>query len=462
MSLPFIELTGDPLKNYHRLGVKDRKLYQKITEKKENPSTGEKINFFFYRGLKIPAFTVLKRHPSFAKSVKAYSEGLKVRTTEYASLLLGVEWAATGKTWPFRSFRPHFYGVSCFYLRKGSICMAGSIPFLRGANLTENERLVLYKFDKSPKVFSCNTAACPWPSFFCMNEQGTMLSVFQGDKDVFNLKGTPIFEIIHKLMMEAMPFKTALSFLKKTNSIGSWKINMAFKSGKVLSVNLAGEDKSFKRYDLTKKNPLFLGSAPNGFSFGEKVSRKQFSDLELFHLMEKAFTKKTASPRIKMQLEKFSSFTSCFNSQGSSLAKQRFHPRYLSGGYEQIKTIWKKPKAAYRKETLKKAEFNYKKGINSFLLSQTFFADKDWHLAYHNIQMAIELLRDYPEEHIARFYFLIFEFINNYSERSHFRLLSDFEKIGPQLPSTLKKHCLLFIWRLKHIVKIENKKEQKN
>ena len=462
MSLPFIVLDGDPLENYYQLGLKDRQIHHKRTTQKKDSTSREKINFLFYAGLKIPSYAILKRHPSFAKVARAYSEGLNVRTTEFASLILGAEWASTGRMWPFFSFRPHFFGVSCFHWRGEDICMTGSIPFLRGDDLNGCERLVLYKLKKSPKVFSCNTAGGPWPSFFSMNEKGMMLSIFQGGAGKLNLKGMPVFEIINQLLFSNMAENTALSFLKKTNSIGSWKIHLGYPSGRVLTAEMNGEKKIFKKFDLKKKNTLFLGNTPNGFFFNQNASiSKNADNLKLFDFKEKVTLTKP-HPQKGLDVRKFSSFSCLFDPQGSCLAEQGQNPNYLEGNYESLNSIWTKPVFTLKKRKWNQTELYYRKGINSFLLSQACFAKKDWHPAYHHIQMAIAVLKKSPEENICRFYFLLYEFINNHSKKTHLRLLAEFEKLPEDLPEMLRRHCLLFIWRIKYILKIETPKDRDN
>ena len=459
-SLPFIVLAGDSQENYYRLGIKDRKHYDKIINPRKNLTPGEKINLLFYKGLKVPAYTVLKRHPAFAKVVRAYSEGLKIRSTEFAALILGTEWASIGRIRPFISFRSHFFGVSCFYRKGMNTCMMGSIPFLRGTDIDGKERSILYKFHKRPVIFSCNTIGSPWPSFFAMNDKGLTLSFFQGGTGGFHLTGMPIFEIIDQILISNMTQKAALCFLKKTNTIGSWKINLGFSNGKILSAHMKGEEKSFENFDLTKKNIILLGNTPKGFFFEKKgTPSKNPNHLKIFDFMNKTSTNKIHSEK-NLDVGKFSCYSCLFDPMGLTFSRQGQKNLYLSGSYESLSDIWTKPIMELKRNKQSQEELNYRKGIQAFLSSQACFAKKDWHPAYHHIQMAIAILKGRPEESICQFYFLLFEFINNHSKKTHLRLLAEFEKLPDKLPNTLKKHCLLFIWRIKYILKVDTVKDR--
>jgi hypothetical protein len=91
-------------------------------------------------------------------------------------------------------------------------------------------------------------------------------------------------------------------------------------------------------------------------------------------------------------------------------------------------------------------------GFRFFAEAASFYEQKNKHKAYHKIQMAIDALDGYPEQKIAEFYFLLFQFIDLNGENDLALLVKKFRDLDNELPPYLQAHCLLAQARLERIL----------
>jgi hypothetical protein len=72
--------------------------------------------------------------------------------------------------------------------------------------------------------------------------------------------------------------------------------------------------------------------------------------------------------------------------------------------------------------------------------------------AYHTLQMAIIKLEGYPESFVARFFFLIWQYIHEESNKDLSYIYQEFISLEGKLPEYLNDHRILFITRLNKIL----------
>jgi hypothetical protein len=88
----------------------------------------------------------------------------------------------------------------------------------------------------------------------------------------------------------------------------------------------------------------------------------------------------------------------------------------------------------------------------SLMESQACWERADYHGAYHNIQMAIDLFEGMPESFVSRFFFAVFQYIHEPHEKVRNHLLAEFYELKDKLPPYLNDHCILFMARLEKIL----------
>ena len=432
-SLPLVILTGDRLDGLYNLGLQDRSHYRETYKYLQNTlkTPWARANKLASKGMEAMAKYTFKNNPSFEKTIKAYSEGLGISATQYTSILLVIEMISTP--------RGHLWGGSSYLSwdeKEGLPLHAHFLNSPLGRGYDKYERAILYKFKNLPQIFSYGTAGIPYPSFMAMNQWGITLSFHQKSPNSFFRKGTPIFEVANDLLYLAEDKKSALEILKKSFTMASWSLTLSFPNGDVLTADLRGEENFIRQRDLSMER--------------QETQVVKEGDLRLL--------KALATPRGGLANAATLAATVFNARRGRSLYVDGPAPKFFRGTYHCFDHIWDNPRPTQelKKENAEATEVShsYHRGMREFFLAQTQFDLKDWHQAYHHIQMSIEYLATYPEQKIAQFYFAVFEFIHNRHKKILPQILERFKALKNQLPPNLNDHALLFIWRLERILGI--------
>jgi hypothetical protein len=86
--------------------------------------------------------------------------------------------------------------------------------------------------------------------------------------------------------------------------------------------------------------------------------------------------------------------------------------------------------------------------------AQIGFDLRDSQKIYHHLQFAIDHFENRIEQGMAKFYFLVGQYIYETHEKVLTNILHEFRGLDGKLPPTLNDHCLLFIGRLEKILRI--------
>jgi hypothetical protein len=87
--------------------------------------------------------------------------------------------------------------------------------------------------------------------------------------------------------------------------------------------------------------------------------------------------------------------------------------------------------------------------------AQIGFDKRDPKKIYHELQFAIDHLENRIEEGVAKFYFLVAQYIYESHDKTLSNILHDFRLMEGKLPPNLNDHCLLFIGRLEKILNLQ-------
>ena len=126
-------------------------------------------------------------------------------------------------------------------------------------------------------------------------------------------------------------------------------------------------------------------------------------------------------------------------------------PKFYQGKIGKISNIFKN-KSSKIIEKKSNLEEKYIKGMQFISESQSNMDNGNIEKAYHSLQMAIEFLEDYPEKIIAEFFFIIWQYLHEDSNKDLSYLYQELLDLEGLLPEYLNDHRILFITRLNKIL----------
>jgi hypothetical protein len=326
-----------------------------------------------------------------------------------------------------------------------------------------------------------------------MTEKGMTLALHQKFSNTFNPKGLSIFEFIFKLISVVEDKKSLIDFVKSHDTITTWCLYVTFSNGDVVAADCFGSnshineavipDRGFLYFcnhleDPTKDQSRML---PLGFGHYNKMreqtalfkcqdftkkSKKNITELELLKLMSTPYKQSN-------ELTQFSKFK-LDNLTPSSISVMVMNPTsgkaLVTGGpapkcyRNEIFSIT----SSFDRPTMDKIEIKtkdivdheYFQGLHALMEAQKGFDHKNSVNVYHQLQMAIDYLHDYPEKHLAHFYFLVAQYMFETHNLVLGHVLDDFRKMKNHLPEYLKQHCIMFIGRLEKILNLPPSTEE--
>ena len=476
-------LIGSNLENFEKLGRLDQDTYKcSINHIEHLISTPWKsADKLLLDTLRLLLKMGKNFFPGFVKKVDAYLSGLGTTFEEIALPYLIPDIISTAASW-MPCLPTSVFGCSSFFMlnNKKEPIHGRILDFPLLNSFDNNENITIHKVKGHPTIFSYSSSGMCFPAITAINDQKITVALHQKFTNLFNPKGTPIFEIVHELLLNCDNLSSALQFLKAQSSIGTWGLYIGFPTGEVLSYNLLGKDSSFNVYNLEEKNILyfsnFIEGKENDFQniipFGIEhfsnmrtkgakqiiktfIKNDDFSDQALLKSISKPLIQKCESAK-KWHLYPANpsslSISVLNGTDNSSLMIPGVAPKFYKDQIVKLSNIFSDITQNKIEDNGKKEASTYHEGIRNLMLAQVAMDQKDTHVAYHNIQMSINQLNGYPEKQIATFYFSVFRFIHETHKETRKKILDNFIKNKNCLPEYLNDHCLLFIFRLEKIL----------
>ena len=477
--IPFIHLVGDPLENLYRLGRQDSQSYRPLMEHTRSllRSPWKPINTAIDNIMQTFLPRLVRGKGEWEKSINAYAEGVGVDSRDILPIFLIPEILPSTARWIPRLSS---LGCSSYFLHDTdrNVPIHGRIlDFPLVDSFDTAERAILYEFTGSPKIFSFGSSGFPYPSITAMTEKGVTFGLHQKISDVFDTKGTPIFEIIYNLLKNCDDSKSAIEFLNKSRSITTWAFYMSFENGDVLTADLMGDhlDYDLHKLDASSEGICRCNSLINPekrkkqtYPFGfhessqtrEEVGHKKIQNLKSANAEE--LVKSMGSPLADRQDKSISyeyDAMTIINVQsvvmspktGEALFLPGNAPKFYRGDYIHFTDVFNSPKQELVVDkNFKKndQQENYRQGMRALAVSEKCYKQGDRTEAYHQIQMGIEKLKGYHEEFFGQFFFLVFQYVNETKKEALFQLLGEFKSIEKKLSPYLSDQCRLFIFRL--------------
>ncbi|MEC7276015.1 MAG: hypothetical protein VXV96_06825 [Bdellovibrionota bacterium] len=486
-SLPIHTLLGDETENFYQLGLHDRQRHTLLLDHAKGlfRSRRAPLNQTIQKIIQAGVAPSLEFYPRFKRRITAYAEGLQKNPSEVAMGLLIPEMMCFMDKWI--PGIPHtLLGCSSAFVwctKRDALVHGRTLDFPFHGSFDVHERAIQSQLNDGPMTLSFSSAGFPFPSITAMSEAGYTLGLHQKFSRTFHYQGTPIFDLIFEMLQNCDSLEEVVRFLKKSESLTAWSLYMGFQDGRVLSFEIDGDQHYHSIHQATEDKPLYFCNQrenkklisheimPYGFELYNEMR------LEMRHKKLKALG---LSRKKKWDAESLMRFIGVADEQSqteSSLYKADpmtpsalqnivmvpqaqealvvtgLGPKFFSGKVQKISDTFDR----VRQETItikgKVNEPRFRKGNYHFMQAQVAQDRGEIHKTYHHIQLAIEYLQDYPMGVIAKFYFLVFQYMHEEHKKVLSVLLGEFKKLEGKLPPYLQDHNTLFLSRLEKILK---------
>jgi len=482
LELPHIHLIGNPEENFYSLGRRDKEGYDEI--KKQITQLCMRSNYAASFIKKITEWSkdYNKRGSiDLSREYKAYAEGLEIPVNDLYFNLLLPEIVAS-----FNKWLPHLLGVipgcsSLFIWDKENQGVVHSriLDYALSGPFEKYERTILYEFSKRLKTFTYSTVGVPTPSLTTINEKGLTLALHYKHGNYFDINGDSIFSLMYQLSSYCTSIQEVKKYLSGHSSIGHWGIYASDNQGNIGSFDIRGSQVYFEKFDVKEHDFLYFNNRPLVSSkeeellqpFGNKaqcIMRKDslFKKMKKYKANSKDHTYEllkvlTEVKPIKNQsaskwlLEPINSSSVQAVSMHNTLFETCYidgvAPKFYQGKIGKISNIFKN-KSSKIIEKKSNLEEKYIKGMQFISESQSNMDNGNIEKAYHSLQMAIEFLEDYPEKIIAEFFFIIWQYLHEDSNKDLSYLYQELLDLEGLLPEYLNDHRILFITRLNKIL----------
>ena len=483
--IPVINLIGDPVENFYRLGKQDKESYRPVLDeiKAMLQTPWKSVD----KGVKEAGLLLIKnafsKSSPFRKHVEAYAEGLEIPFEDVALGLLVPEVISSLNRW-IPAISTNTLGCSSYFAidqEKKVPIHVRLLDYPLVGSFDKSERFLVTQFKGEATIFSHGSSGLPYNSLTCMNSHGVTLALHQKYTDIFNIQGTPVFELVRELMAHVKTPHGALEFLNKRQSLSSWGLYMLFESGEVLAVDLLGEKFEHQLYELKENQILSF----NNLLINKRYPQKKILPYNFYHyckmrencdnkkikkiLKEKDLTENNLLKKITTPLsqedkpfEKWEADSATPITVGaltlnptkqSSLYIPGPAPKYYSGQMVSLTQT----KKGIRQHTIINEDpsllsTSWTEGMKRLILAMQAYQKKEIHLTYHHAQMACDYLEGTTEQKLAKLYLAFYRFLNEEDKTLREDILNDLLNLKDDLPTYLKDHCLLFIWRLERLL----------
>jgi hypothetical protein len=494
--MDLITLIGDIDENFYQLGLRDKETGKHVHHdvKSMLRTPWQPVNILIEEVAKaVLKNSLLKKTDNFTH-LKAYSDGMGVPLEQVVYMMLVPEMVSSLSKWA-PGFIKGSFGCSSFMMRNnaGEVVHGRILDFPLQGSYDKFERAIMYDLKGVPKTLGFGTQGIPYPSITLMTEDGITIALHQKFTNNFNPQGLSIFAFIFKMIQVARDKKSIIEFVKNHQTITTWCLYMTFQDGNALALDLNGSNTFVNELDIPDTGILYFCNhledksinqrqfLPLGFDqynlMREEIATKKIlnhfkkkneqpDDLTLLQLMAKPLDQKLKPSEFnKFALDNITPTSLSVMTMNTAAQKALYiegpAPKLFrndvvlfSGVFERIKQDQCKIKKG------SEVDPEYQEGLSALAQAQKGFDSHNPVDVYHCLQMAIDHLDEYPEKNIARFYFLIAQYIYETHPNILANLLTQFKEFEGKLPVYLNDHCLLFIGRLERILKMSPSLEE--
>ncbi|EQC48595.1 acyl-CoA--6-aminopenicillanic acid acyltransferase [Bacteriovorax sp. DB6_IX] len=458
--LPVIKLFGEEEECFYQLGLKDKEHAKSASFHIKNliSTAWDPVNLVAHKAIEAFFDKVLFKDRRYERLLEAYAQGSGLEIKELSHALLVPEVCSFLGLWLPKLSTMQFGCSSAFCLNdEAKPVHARILDFPLKGTYDKNERILSSQYKGLHKVMSYSSAGLPFSGLTSMNEYGLSLAVHQKFTNKFNQHGEPIFYLAHQLIHQCKDIDEALEFLKQSQSLTCWNFNLVDPSGRVLEADLSGNDLFYNIYDLNKEGPLYIcNEALNPeIDQEEELPHSIYEYNELRKVQGEKKLKKIEGKKNIQILKEFSSpqqtkklslspiTVSTMASVLFDVTKLESHyipaeaPKIYTDTVASITNLFDKPTQKLSQYKPKAYNLNYKEGMKFLIRAQRYFDLNDFHECYHNLQMAIETFEDENLQALAKFYFIVVQYIHEPHLNVLRQIQKDLLEVTPHLSNYL-------------------------
>lgn len=486
LHIPHIHLIGNPEENFYSLGRRDKNGH---TEMYDQISKLCARSQYMARVLKmvteISGKLGQKKSISLNKELQAYADGLERPIEDVYYMLLLPEIVAS-----FNKWLPNLLGIipGCSSLfvndpHDGGIIHGRILDYALAGPFENYERCISYEFKNRLKSFSQSTVGMPFPSLTTINEKGLTLALHYKHGDYFDTNGDSIFSIMYQIASYCTNVQEVKKYLKAHPSIAYWGIYCSDQNGNIASFDIKGSEVYQQKFEMSEHKYLYFNNRP-------LIKNTDGEDLQPYGNLDQCLMRKqvikekmakfnydakdtslevlTTIAGIKAKKEKTAKNWKLSPMTPSSIQAVTFNnktfeslfipgpaPKILTDKYIKFNDVFSSINQTIKSKK-QKIDAKYIKGQQFLAKSQSDMDNGHVESAYHSLQMAIEYFKGFPEEFIAQFFFQIWQYIHESSNKDLGYIYHELVALEGKLPSYLNDHRLLFILRLNKILDFGN------
>jgi hypothetical protein len=482
LKLPHIHLIGNSEENFYSLGRRDKEGYEQVQNQITQLCMRSQYTAKILKMVTEISDDYTKRGSiDLHKEYKAYADGLEKPVKEVYFNLLLPEIVAS-----FNKWLPNLLGIipGCSSLftqdnQNGGIIHSRVLDYAIAGPFEKFERSISYEFTNRLKSFSYSTAGMPFPSLSTINEKGLTLALHYKHGDYFDIKADSIFSIMYQLSSYCTNIHEVKKYLKSHPSMSHWGIYCSDQNGQIGSFDIRGSEVYSEKFDMEEHKFLYFNNRPIINSKDEEEIQPFGNKNQCLMRKDKLFTRmKTYKHDAKNQtLESLKALSTIEpkkstnaknwkldNINPSSIQALSFNnktlesyyiqgkaPKYYCGNYIHFKNLFSNLEQVLTTKEIKKNS-NYYEGLDLLSTAQSSIDNGEVEKAYHVLQMSIVKLEGYPESFVARFFFLIWQYIHEDSNKDLSYIYQDLISLEGKLPEYLNDHRILFLTRLNKIL----------
>lgn len=466
------------------IGTLEEVIYQYASDRKKETLELSKLK---QKILKIESFTPLtdklkplakmmgeQKHQIFHKMLKQYAKGSEIDSIDIKLLAFLPDYLAA-----YYHFNPELmsYIPGCSSLlyqdTEGNNQHLRILDYSLTNFFTENEEIVNFKINDCYSFTSIGVKGFPLPFYTLINEKGLTLALHQRISSKFFSSGENIFSIMFELASKASNVKEVKEILKQKQSLTSWGIVAMETSGGILHTELGGDDHQFESYQVSKNQFYYFNREPIKKDTCPLASLEELSKKQALFIKNqfKSLQKKKLS-----HIDTFIELTNHFNElplennlltissvQAVQLSAKNEELLFKTGSAPKVHGTYHHYQDIYQEPKLEIIDFNendpslklFHQGLKRISSAQFFYDTGEKEKAFHELQMAMTLIEEGPLYIVAKFNFLIWQYIAFNTKKDLQALYREMKDIYPKLPLALADHAKLFLMRLEKICGLE-------
>ena len=436
-------LFGNSEENFYQIGKRDKtsilNQYKEIDLRLHKYKVTQELSKKLFD---LSHFCLSQHGKNNFKELKAYSKGIGLEESQVLFYLLLPEIVNFSSL--FQSLLSSFHSINTTILFKNKNNSEVFHGFLLNNQYQVSRQSIVLKLTNKPQIAFNTNFGSPYPFHRAINEYGLSFSLHQIATPLFVQQGTPIFEILFRMLNKCKNTTDAIKFLRKSISLTGWKVILSDNGDNIAEVDLYGEEILVQTYNINDHQQLIFSGTPLKSSLGvlsghrEKIKsnhqiiKQKLKNFDFNHKNTKNnFLKKISNSKLS----------------SSEVSLQSSKLFFLSSQNNQY---------AYYENFLKTKEYKTLALEHSIdpklILIQEAFDKNNTTELYHLLQIRIFNSTKNQETKKFQFFFLLVQYIHEFDDRDLISIYEEMNLLDLSFSLYLEEQRLAFLSRLELIL----------